>query len=99
MMLKTVVRSAREILLPLAETRQRFWSLFSLTVVFALTVNWISAVKCDADEHEFYSSVAGLESLLETERILITDLKDYISATKQQIVVLEKCVKELIYKK
>lgn len=59
-----------------------------LLLIFVVVVNCLSAVKCY--ETEYYSSVAGLESLLKTEQILVADLKDYVQTLKQQIVILEK---------
>lgn len=66
------------------------WPVLELLsfVGVVVIVNCFSAVKCN--EHEFYSSVAGLESLLKTEQILVADLKDYVRATKQQIAIFEK---------
>ena len=62
----------------------------SLIALLLIVANGPDAVRCDNFENEFYSSIAGLESLLKTEHILLTDLKDYIETTKQQINVLEK---------
>lgn len=84
-------------LLPLDLFSSSLTSLFSssssssfIFVVFCLIINCLSAVKCNNYENEFYSSVAGLERLLMTEQILLTDLKDYVATTKQQIALLEK---------
>ncbi|XP_061396348.1 prolyl 4-hydroxylase subunit alpha-2-like [Musca vetustissima] len=52
--------------------------------------NYIVLSQDGDDGDDYYSSVAGLEKLLNTEQILLADLKYYIETTKQSIEVLEK---------
>ncbi|XP_065360119.1 prolyl 4-hydroxylase subunit alpha-2 [Calliphora vicina] len=91
MKFKTVAGGGKTIFLPFSSgqlSRQRLFSTFLF--VFIVIVNCFSAVKCNKYENEFYSSVAGLERLLKTEQILMTDLKDYVATTTQQLALLEK---------
>ncbi|XP_073820245.1 prolyl 4-hydroxylase subunit alpha-2-like [Musca autumnalis] len=63
---------------------------FLCTLVFCALVWCCTPVLSSDDDVDYYSSVAGLEKLLKTEQVLLTDLKNYIATTKHNIEVLEK---------
>ncbi|XP_075161943.1 uncharacterized protein LOC142234657 [Haematobia irritans] len=56
-----------------------------LLSVYILCVSWVSA-----EDGQYYASVAGLETLLKTEQILLADLKNYVEKTKESIDIFQK---------
>uniref|UniRef100_A0A1I8PH27 procollagen-proline 4-dioxygenase n=1 Tax=Stomoxys calcitrans TaxID=35570 RepID=A0A1I8PH27_STOCA len=50
----------------------------------------VACVGAKAQDGQYYASVAGLETLLKTEQILLADLKNYVDMTKQSLEMFEK---------
>lgn len=58
---------------------------FCLFIVFLLTFEFSNC--------EFYTALADLEELLETEAVLINTLEQYINAQEERLNLLRKYVK------
>uniref|UniRef100_A0A1A9ZZK5 procollagen-proline 4-dioxygenase n=1 Tax=Glossina pallidipes TaxID=7398 RepID=A0A1A9ZZK5_GLOPL len=66
------------------------WRL--IIAIFAFTRNH---AKSSENNNEYFTSITGLEALMNTEQTLLIDLKDYVIKAKQQINLLEKEISKI----
>ncbi|KAL9898422.1 prolyl 4-hydroxylase subunit alpha-1-like [Glossina fuscipes fuscipes] len=67
-----------------------FWRL--IIAIFAFTRNHVNSSE---DDNDYFTSINGLETLMNTEQTLLIDLKDYVFKAKQQINLLEKEISKI----